>query len=73
MRIKQRKTKSTICELDNNLILGNTRELDRVPVTKYLSYIHLTDSLYYINLVYSKNIYRIILLFQNLLQFLYDM
>ena len=33
-----------------------TRELDGVPVTEYLSYIYLTNSLYYTNLAYFKKI-----------------
>ena len=35
----------------------NTRELDRVLVTKYLSYIYLAYGLCYTNLAYSKGIY----------------
>ena len=33
-----------------------TRELDGVPVTECLSYIYLTNSLYYTNLAYFKGI-----------------
>jgi len=33
MKSKIDKTKSTVCELDNTLVLSNTRELDRVPTT----------------------------------------
>ena len=32
----------------------NTRELDKVSVTKYLSYIHLANGLCILNLAYSK-------------------
>ena len=35
----------------------NIRELNRVLVTKYLSYIDLANSLYYTNLAYFKGIY----------------
>ena len=37
-------------EWKNNLVLGNTRELNRVSVTKCLPYIHLANSLYYTKL-----------------------
>ena len=51
-----------------------TRELDKVPVTKCFSYIHLANGPAILNLVYPKEhvyymllIYSIILLFWNLL------
>ena len=57
-------------ELENekNLVLDNIRELNEVPVTKCLSYIHLATGSYYTNLAYLKRTYRMILLFWNLLQ-----
>jgi len=45
--------------------LGNTRELDGVLVIKYLLYIYLANGLYYTNLAYSKEIYKMTLLLQN--------
>ena len=45
--------------------MGNTRELDGVLVIKYLLYIYLANSLYYTNLAYSKEIYKMTLLLQN--------
>ena len=44
-----------------------TRELDGVPVIKYLSYIHLANGLYYNNLAYPKEICSMTSLFQNVL------
>jgi len=37
-----------------SFIRVNIRELNGVPVTKYLSYIYLANSLYYTNLAYLK-------------------
>jgi len=45
------KTKEKSC------IRINIRKLNRVPVTKYLSYIYLANSLCYTNLAYLKVIY----------------
>ena len=48
----------------DNLVLGNIRELDRVPVTECLPYIHLANSLYY-----KKHIYYILLIYDITLSF----
>ena len=37
--------------------MDNIRELNEVPVTECLFYVHLAKSLYYTNLAYSKETY----------------
>jgi len=48
----------TLCKVKRQLLyLSNTRKLNRIPVIKCLSYIHLVHGSCYTNLTYSKGTY----------------